>query len=51
MRSGRRNFKASGDDLAGFVGGDEAFEDAEVCADGEVVIGDEDGAEDGRERR
>jgi len=31
----------------GFGGGDEAFEEAEVGVDGEVVVGDEDGAGDG----
>ena len=30
----------------GFGGGDEAFEEAEIGVDGEVVVGDEDGAGD-----
>ena len=40
-------FEAGGDHLAGFFRGEEAFEDAEVYVNGEVVVGDEDGTGDG----
>ena len=39
------------EDLAGFVGRTQAFEDAEACVDSVVEIGDEDVAEYGCERR
>jgi hypothetical protein len=40
-------FEAVGDYLAGFFCGEEAFEDAEIYVNGEVVVGDEDGAGNG----
>lgn len=51
MRLLEEGFHAGGDGLLGLGGGDEAFEEAEVGVDGEVVVGDEDGAGNGKWRR